>query len=118
MKLRIAPDSVRLRLKPSEVARLAAEGRVEDHLDFGASTLTYSLAASPRASAVAVSFENGCIAVILPESTARRWTGTNEICIESAQNSLTILIEKDFRCMHKDPADTDVYPNPMVISDI
>jgi hypothetical protein len=98
MKLRISGNSVRLRLKPSEVAQLAYAGLVEDRVEFAPdSVLVYSLQASPR-SAV---------------PTACRWAASNDVSIEAQQDVLSILIEKDFRCAHKEEAsDTDVFPNP------
>lgn len=111
MKLRIRGNSIRLRLVRSEVARLAAEGRVEERVVFGAGDgdgLTYALVASPEATVVAARLSAGAITVMLPARIAESWAGTDEVTIAAEQpgvgpdggDVLRILVEKDFTCLH------------------
>jgi HSP20 family molecular chaperone IbpA len=113
MKLRISGNSVRLRLKPSEVSQLADQGLVEDRVEFAPdSVLVYSLQASPRSAVPTASYTDGKLEVRIPQTTARRWAASSDVAIEAQQDVLAILIEKDFRCAHQAGSDNDVYPNP------
>jgi hypothetical protein len=118
MKLRISGNSIRLRLRPSEVTQLEATGSVSDQVEFGAgSVFTYSLSANAQASAPCAVFAGDRLEVTVPETVARKWAGSDEVSIEGRQEELSILVEKDFRCMHKDAPDTDAYPNPELVAD-
>jgi hypothetical protein len=114
MKLRISGNSVRLRLKPSEVEQFQRTGIVEDRVEFGpGSAMVYSLRSAANATESSAAYREGNLEIQLPEKIARHWAVSNDVSIEAEQHGLAILIEKDFRCMHKDPSETDVYPNPI-----
>lgn len=114
MKLRISGNSVRLRLKPSEVAQLETTGVVEDRVEFAPdSTLVYNLQASSQSRVPTASYTNGKLEVRIPQALAQRWAAGSDVSIQAQQDVLSILIEKDFRCAHQDKADADVYPNPL-----
>lgn len=111
MKLRIRGNSIRLRLVRSEVARLVAEGRVEERVAFGvgeADGLTYALVASAEAAVVTARLTPGALTVMLPGRVAESWAGTDEVTIAAEQpgvgpdggDVLRILVEKDFTCLH------------------
>lgn len=119
MKLRIADNSVRLRLGQSEVAQLASRGSVEAVLRFGNQlALTYRLTSDAQIATPAAIFNNGVLEVLIPTEAARQWSANNEVAISGIQETgaaepLAILIEKDFQCLHKeDGAQEDNYPNP------
>jgi HSP20 family molecular chaperone IbpA len=113
MKLRISGNSVRLRLKPSEVEQLAGTGLVEDRVEFAPdSELVYSLHASPKSAVPTASYTDGKLEIRIPQTTARQWAAGSDVSIEARQDVLAILIEKDFRCAHQGAGDSDVYPNP------
>lgn len=113
MKLRISGNSVRLRLKPSEVAQLAGTGLVEDRVEFSPdSTLVYNLQASTQSAVPTASYTAGKLEIRIPQKTARQWAASSDVSIEAQQDVLSILIEKDFRCAHQDTDESDVYPNP------
>ena len=113
MKLRIEANSLRLRLRQSDVAQFASTGLVEASLDFGERRLTYSLRTSSQAFETFATFAEGRITVSVPHAAAQRWAASNEVAIEGASGPLFILIEKDFQCLHKDAAaNADAYPNP------
>lgn len=106
MKLRCAHNSLRLRLRKSDIAQLQAEGFVQESIAFGAGhTLMYRLqiAAVPALSA---SFENGCIRVQIPVQEAQRWMDSEQVGLESHQ-ALHILVEKDFPCRHTEAEDRE-----------
>jgi hypothetical protein len=126
MKLRLQQDSIRLRLTRSEVEKLAAHGRVEGAVHFGSlpgDSLTYALEASPSCSEISARRASNEVCIVLPQELARDWAATDQVSIEHLQvlardAALHILVEKDFRCAHRDVApkdenEGDFYPNPM-----
>jgi len=114
MKLRMHSNSVRLRLSQAEVAALGESGRVEESVQFGPDgALRYSVecAEIPRPSA---SMEGGFIRVKLPRGDVKHWIETDQTGIEATQGPLRLLVEKDFKCIHRDSAeDADSFPNPL-----
>ena len=121
MKLRIRGDSIRLRLKRSEVDQLTAGVSIVEETHFPDSVMTFRLDVS-ESIAISASFDNGCLAVTLPKSKALDWAGTDEVSLHAEQRlpgtgRLSILIEKDFRCLepghHRDcEDDEDTFPHP------
>ncbi len=121
MKLRIRGNTLRLRLTQPEVERFGATGRVEERIRFGpGERLTYTLEASDAVGHLAAHYEEGRIAVRIPAASARAWVESDQVSLESAQpiegdEALEILIEKDFQCLHKPPAEkeADAFPHPL-----
>ena len=119
MKLRLNGDSIRLRLGRGEVQHLLAAGSVAGQTRFGpgSGTLRYTLEASAGASAVSASFDGGQLRVAVPADQAHRWAGSaDQVGITANQDAgdghrLTILIEKDFECLHG-AVTQDAFPNP------
>jgi hypothetical protein len=124
MKIRIRGNSVRLRLLQSEVAKLATGGKVSEQIQFGLSDdeiLTYTLQVSDQAREISAGLCQNEICVTLPTETAQNWIENNEeISLENEKNlgddSLHILVEKDFVCLTRtdDPDNLDAFPNPDV----
>lgn len=122
MKLRIHGNSIRLRVNQSEVATLAAGGKLESWVQFvpsAADRLGYAIEISAQCSEVCASCSNGVLLVTLPESLAQTWASTNQVGIEYDQPTtdgsfLRIGVEKDFRCRHFRPGEdeSDNFPNP------
>lgn len=130
MKLRIRGNSLRLRLLRGEVERFGATGRVSETIRFGASPaarLEYVLAIDAEAERITTDFADNRITVKIPASIARNWVETDEITLKSEQtvesgasenndfeNTLKILIEKDFVCLDRrnDPDNLDAFPHP------
>ena len=119
MKLRIKGNSIRLRLLRSEVERFSAEGTITEEARFGADGLKYSLVVSDTADSIYAKFERGEISVVIPKGAARQWATTETVGLETEQpigadQTLAILIEKDFECIDRpdDPDRADAYANP------
>ncbi|KAA6456946.1 hypothetical protein DYQ86_24200 [Acidobacteria bacterium AB60] len=121
MKLRIKGDSLRLRIAPSEVARLLQSGRIEETIHFGPAPdacLTYALETAPgQQASVTVRSRQHEITVLVPEELARRWAVAEDVGIygemPTAAGRLELAVEKDFACLDKSAADNqDTYPNP------
>jgi hypothetical protein len=120
MKLRIHDNSIRLRLSRTEVELFAATGHILEALEFGdLSDFTYVLEASESQKVVSATHTAHIISITVPHHLAQEWTSTDLVSISGAQplpdgRELQILIEKDFKCIHKSAeGDEDAYPNPM-----
>lgn len=121
MKLRIRENTIRLRLKRSEVDQIASGQSIVEQTQFPHSVLTYRLDVSDGGPCSA-NFENDSLTIRLPISDVRRWAGSNEVSIVSEQQTgdsgvLSLLIEKDFQCLapghHRpDEDDSDTFPHP------
>ena len=116
MKLRIRGNSLRLRLTKTEVAQLASSGKVEEFVDFGTSgtTLVYGIEVSNDRHDIAATFDNGRICVYVPKENANAWTQTDLVGLESGQNDMKIVVEKDFACAQPRTGEdeADMFPNP------
>ena len=120
MKLRINGNSLRLRLNQEEVAQFSKMGFYEDAIEFGAGArFTYSIECCLRLQSPEVVFKNGSLQVKIPHACGTHWARTDEVGISAQQalesgKELSILIEKDFRCIHRDDGeDPHAYPNPL-----
>ncbi|MCB0523440.1 MAG: hypothetical protein H6576_09550 [Lewinellaceae bacterium] len=115
MKLRFDQQSVRFRLKKSDVDVLADKGAVEETIHFPQQILTYRLEINKVVQSISAFFANNHLIVRIPPEQALQWINTNEVGIYAsvswpeAEKILEILIEKDFPCKHgseTDNADT------------
>ena len=117
MKIRIEDNSVRLRLKRSEVDQLAANGSLKSSTRFPENTFEYAVESSPDVTDLQAAYSKGCITVKVPERWIRNWPDSPKVGfgsqIELGGAVLDILVEKDFVCLDRNLADqTDQYPNP------
>lgn len=120
MKLRIKGDSLRLRITPSEMARLVDRGRVEETVHFGAGrgeSLTYALEHAGGAASLGVRYEPARVTVLLPSAEARTWADGDAVgmygTIDLGAARLEIAVEKDWACLDKGEAENpDTFPNP------
>jgi hypothetical protein len=122
MKLRLQPNSIRLRLKQSEVDRFLRTGRVEERIVSGTDdqeSFRYLLETNDAVSAPKGSIAPGSVIVQVPTADALKWALTNQIGIEGEQTidgktSLRILVEKDFACIDgSEEQNADTFPNPL-----
>ena len=116
MKLRIRGDSVRLRLKKSEVDTIGAGQSDVEQTRFPGSVLTYRLDVTDDES-LSAGFSQGELAIRLPRAAAANWAGSDEVSLFGDAGDLSILVEKDFECLspghHRpDEDDEDTYPQP------
>lgn len=108
MKLRMAGNSLRLRLSTADLQQLAVTGQVTEKLTFGileSDTLQYILCLS-AVPEVTASLAGTTIKVQLPESLAQEWLTTGLISLSGAVPNamgqpLKILVEKDQDCNHQ-----------------
>lgn len=113
MKLRILGDSLRLRLSQSEVTQFGDTARVAQSIRFGpGSAMTYVIEHDGGVTEVAASFEGSTVTVRVPSALAQAWVGTDEVSLRADQpldegSSLSLLIEKDFKCAIPRPGEED-----------
>ena len=98
----------------------AATGHITEALEFGTVTdFAYTLEASESQHAISANHTPHTISIVVPKPLAHQWTSTDRVGISGAQplaggRELQILIEKDFKCIHKSAeGDGDAYPNPL-----
>jgi hypothetical protein len=119
MKLRLHGNSLRLRLNQAEVAQFSKTGYVDESIEFGpGASLCYILESSSKITSPRAIYQNGELRVQISCAALHDWVTTDRVGISGEQalangKPLSILIEKDFRCMHGDDSDVDAYPNPM-----
>jgi hypothetical protein len=123
MKLRIAGNSVRLRLLRTEVRRLISDGRVDETIHFSAITgpsLTYALSIERGLSEVQLRYTPSTIAIVVPESVAISWSDSDQVGIYATvdvgeHGVLNLIVEKDFACLDLSDTDNhDTFPNPQI----
>jgi len=118
MKLRIRGNTVRLRLEKGEVNTFAADSQVVDRAPLSIATpLEYGLRIGDL-DELTLHFTGQELIIVVPRSVAQAWTDSDQVGIEAqvavGQDSVKILIEKDFRCLHKRPGEDESgnYPHP------
>ena len=117
MKIRIEDNSIRYRLRKSEVEVLAAEGRLKAAAIFPQGPFEYILQSTPGLTDLRASHFAGRITVEIPDDWVRQWPGSPRVGFETLMREgdtpLHILIEKDFVCLDRDlNTQADQYPNP------
>jgi uncharacterized protein DUF7009 len=119
MKLRMQGNSLRLRLNQQDVAQFSKTGYVEEGIDFGGgAALSYVLESSSKIETPHAIFRGGQLRIQMPASAGHDWVTTDRVGVSGEQTlaggkQLSILIEKDFQCIHRDEAEPDGYPNPL-----
>ncbi len=118
MKIRIRGNSLRLRLSKSEVEKLCTKGSIEERISFGFNELKYSLQRSDYEQEISADYSDGSIKIHIPASLTEGWNQNDIISFDSTKKisdneTLYILIEKDFKCLDKTDEDqSDKYENP------
>ena len=121
MKLRIQGNSLRLRLTQSEVEAFGERGHVEGRIRFRPGEfMVYALEASDIVSHLAARYVEGRVTVQVPSAWVSVWVETNQVGMEGEQRIegdevLSILVEKDFKCLHGPASrqEEDAFPNPL-----
>ena len=120
MKIRILGHSIRLRLSQTEVQQLFEKGEVRQEtrfIDSESDLLIYSLEKN-GGKGIGTSFENGHIRIFVNDKMTDEWASSNQVGMEEKRpginnETLSILIEKDFKCMtDRGEDESDLFPNP------
>jgi len=113
MKIRIKGNSIRYRLTRGDVDKFSGNGYIDETTDFGTQTLTYALQQN-RLNNLSAVFEDNKITLFIPAIMVSEWTLTDRVGFEYQYNGLSLLVEKDFKCLDNVAGDqSDNYPNPL-----
>lgn len=124
MKIRIQGNSIRLRLSQSEVQVFADTGRVADRIQFGPApeeSLVYVLERA-NVRQLGASYATNQVKIFVPAEAGSEWAATGQVGMEGEMNlgggggTLSILVEKDFKCLtdRAGEDESDNFPNPNV----
>jgi hypothetical protein len=121
MKIRIAGNSVRFRLRQPEVAHFYKTGGLIEKIEFGQEEqdqLRFCLARYSGAE-LDIRYEKRSLTILVPESLLERWVTTELVGfdgeLDTKKNRLiSVLIEKDFACLDANVEENEgAYPNPL-----
>jgi hypothetical protein len=114
MKLRFEKNSLRYRLRKSEVEQLTHKGFVKESVAFPGSIFIYELHVCDDVNDPTAQFSDNILRVNIPVGIATEWINTDEVGIYhllhvNGTETLDITIEKDFPCKdhpEEDKSDT------------
>jgi len=114
-------NSIRLRLTQSEVTHFHTDGKVEQVIKFGisdATQLRYAIQIEDVTN-ITATYQDNKISIAVPAQMAKEWASSDRISLEETvsinqKETLRILIEKDFKCMHVriNEDESDSFPHP------
>lgn len=111
MKLRCTHNSIRLRLRKSDIEALQSTGFVQEGIQLTPATqFCFELRLVDNSPEQAASFQDQCLTVYLSEAQASQWIHSQEVSLEymhpiTESETLHILIEKDFPCLDRPQED-------------
>ena len=111
MKLRCSTNSVRIRLRKSEVAELMEKGAISEKVGFGPEkSFSLSLSLDELLTKVQASISNNNLIVTLPYSLGGTWAKTDQVGITGEQDIgngdfLEVLLKKDYPCVTRPEED-------------
>lgn len=114
---------MRLRLTQPDLVALAESGRVVAVVPFPAGArLQYVLEATGTTDRLTASYEDHAVVVRLPKAWLSEWVETDRVGFEATlplerDNTLHLLVEKDFECLHKPSSSSEAFPHPHAASD-
>jgi hypothetical protein len=118
MKLRIKGNSLRLRLTKTEVGKLADTGYLEEQTLFAGNKLVYALLSVDSGNELSATLDANKITMFVPHELIKDWpqnnvVGFNASMTVSENETLYLLLEKDFVCIEETMEDqSDHYGNP------
>lgn len=111
MKLRTTKNSIRIRIRKSELKTLQNENKISEAINFGGGVaLTYFLKVDSSVERLTADFNNNKLVVSIPKNQADEWFQTELVGLEienplDNDEQLHILIEKDFPCLDRPEED-------------
>ena len=110
MKLRTTHNSIRIRIRKSELVTLQEHGVIVESIQFPNGLLRFSLEVSESQDEVKAKFEDGHVQVLISQPIADQWMTSQQVGIEREialdnGESLHVLIEKDFPCLDRQEED-------------
>lgn len=114
MKLRIHADSIRLRLKQSEVAALCAGREVVERCPTQPVAVEYALRPDSQVDGLEVENDGKRLTVLIPMDWLGGWDSDERVGFENSGKPIQLLVEKDFKCANPSfPGDNeDTFDGP------
>jgi len=115
MKLRMTTNSIRIRVRKSELSALSRDKQIVDAVRFPSNAkLKFALSINSGHEKISASLNDNYLEIAISETEANNWINTNQVGIEShlsldSEEELHLLIEKDFPCkdrLEEDKSDT------------
>ena len=109
MKLRFEKNSVRYRIRKTELAQLKQDGFVQETVAFENAEFTYALRIE-TVDELYAEFLNNTVTIHIPYDIAKTFINTDEVGIYksvhlSESQTLDIIVEKDFPCKDRPEED-------------
>jgi hypothetical protein len=110
MKLRCTANSIRLRVRKSDLDVLQNQGEVSTPINFAPGIKLEYILKLGQVEQAQANYTANQITVLLPTELATNWINSEEVSIEYQQaygdgQYLQLLIEKDFPCRHTEEND-------------
>ncbi|WP_297764906.1 hypothetical protein [uncultured Muriicola sp.] len=121
MKIRIKGDSIRFRLTKTEVETLCKKGYIEEITHIGDQVFKYAVQ-SKKMESLEANYKDHTILINISDQKIKGWDSNETVGFETTvaldNNSLHLLLEKDFVCLDERIEDqSDNYPNPKMLTD-
>ena len=111
MKLRTTHNSIRIRVRKSELDELQNKQIVEEHIRFPSGTgFKFALKIASSDQVIDAHLANNNLTLSISKATATQWINTKQVGIETKidlpnDEQLHLLIEKDFPCLDRPEED-------------
>lgn len=118
MKLRITGNAIRIRLSKAEVDELVLGSSLHDSTKFGNSSFGYTVKPVHNGEQLTASFDSNIITLYVPETLLKDWSTNLVVGFEAMMPVgdsvyLSLLLEKDFKCLDKTNEDqSGFFDNP------
>ena len=105
-------------MSKKDIMKLATDGYLEERVSFGDKVFSYSLRCKAGIHKLSANFKATKINVFMPKMFATDWADNDVVGFDTympigENDSLYILVEKDFKCIEKSAEDqSDNYENP------
>ncbi|WP_103029230.1 DUF7009 family protein [Salinibacter altiplanensis] len=117
MKLRLTPDSVRIRVFQDDLDTFRSQGRVTATTHIGPSgSVTYGLKVDPEAEQPRAALDGTTLMIRVPRALGERWVTADQVGFEADQEvgddrTVHLLVEKDIGCQHKEATSEKAFPH-------
>ena len=120
MKLRFDKNSLRLRVKKSDIEKLREKNSIHEVIAFPNGSFVYKLLLSDDLTEMAARIQDQSIEVIIPAELALAWMNNDETGLYRTalfnNQQLDIIVEKDFPCKNRPEEDSsDSFSEPSTL---
>ena len=111
MKLRTTENSIRIRIKKSELAELKETKSIEENVNFPSGVLfKFKVSIRQQQDKLSATLVSNELNLSIGADIANQWITTNDVGVEhyldlSDGNQLHLLLEKDFPCLDRPEED-------------